>query len=130
MSVPQPEKDALRKPGYKGLTRLRNACGWSLAGLASAWRFEEAFRVEVVLSAILAPVGLWLGEGGVEKALLMTSLLLVLAVELVNSSVESVVDRIGAEDHVLSKRAKDIGSAAVFVALANVAVVWGLVLAF
>lgn len=130
MNVPDGERDALRKPGYKGLTRLRNACGWSLAGLASAWRFEEAFRVEVVLCVILAPLGLWLGEGGVEKALLLTSLLLVLAVELLNSSVESVVDRIGAEDHVLSKRAKDIGSAAVFVALVNVAVVWGLVLAF
>ncbi|MDZ7751480.1 MAG: diacylglycerol kinase [Gammaproteobacteria bacterium] len=130
MNVPDGERDALRKPGYKGLTRLRNACGWSLAGLISAWRFEEAFRVEVVLSAILVPLGLWLGEGGVEKALLLTSLLLVLAVELVNSSVESVVDRISNEHHVLSKRAKDIGSAAVFVALVNVAVVWGLVLAF
>ena len=124
------EQDALRKPPYTGIVRLLNAARWSLAGLVSAWRFEEAFRVEVVLFALLAPLGLWLGDGGLEKALLVASLMLVLIVELVNSSVESVVDRISAEQHILSKRAKDIGSAAVMVTLAQVVLVWVLVLAF
>ncbi len=124
------EQDALRKPPYTGIVRLLNAARWSLAGLVSAWRFEEAFRVEVVLFALLAPLGLWLGDGGLEKALLVASLMLVLIVELVNSSVESVVDRISAEQHILSKRAKDIGSAAVMVTLAHVVLVWVLVLAF
>lgn len=130
MNAREREKEALCKPGYKGMLRLWNACCWSAAGLVSAWRYEEAFRLEVVLCVILAPIGLWLGDGGVEKALLLSSLLAVLAVELVNSALESVVDRVGTEPHVLSKRAKDIGSTAVAVALVNVVVVWVLVLVF
>jgi len=99
--------------GKTGLRRLMNAAGYSLSGLAAAARHEDAFRQELVLSAILVPLGLWLGHGGVERALLVGSVLLVLIVELLNSAVEATVDRVSLEDHSLAKRAKDIGSAAV-----------------
>jgi diacylglycerol kinase (ATP) len=111
-----------------GLTRLFNAAGYSWAGLCAAWRHEAAFRQELLLLALFGPAGLWLGEGGVEKALLLGSLLLVVIVELLNSAVEAVVDRTGAEHHVLSGRAKDLGSAAVLVSLLLAGSVWGLVL--
>lgn len=100
----------------------------SLAGLGSAWRHEMAFRMEVVLFVLLAPLAIWLGETGAERAVLFGSLVLVLLAELVNSAVEAVVDRISDERHHLSKRAKDQGSAAVFVCLVNVPISWGLVL--
>ena len=105
------------------------ALGWSLAGLASAWRHEMAFRMEVILFIVLAPLAIWLGETPAERAVLFGVLVLVLVVELVNSAVEAAVDRISDERHHLSKRAKDQGSAAVFVCLVNVPVTWGLVLA-
>jgi len=105
------------------------ALGWSLAGLGSAWRHEMAFRMEVVLFVILAPSAIWLGETGTERAVLFGSLLLVLVAELVNSAVEAAVDRISDERHHLSKRAKDLGSAAVFVCLVNVPITWALILA-
>jgi len=108
--------------------RLFRAAGYSLAGLKAAWRSEAAFRQEVALCVVLVPLGLWLGEDGVARAALVGVLLLVLMVELVNSALESTIDRIGAERHPLSGKAKDIGSAAVFVALVNAAIVWGLVL--
>lgn len=108
--------------------RIINAARYSLLGLRAAFVHEAAFRQELALCVILVPLGYWLGHSGVERALLIGSVLLVLIVELLNSAVEAVVDRIGAERHDLSGRAKDIGSAAVFVALLNVAVVWGLVL--
>ena len=111
-----------------GLERVVKAAGYSWAGLKAAFRHEAAFRQEVALCVPLVPLGLWLGHTGIERALLVGCLLLVLIAELLNSAVESVVDRIGPEHHELSGRAKDIGSAAVFVALVNVAVVWGLVL--
>jgi diacylglycerol kinase (ATP) len=114
--------------GKTGLRRLLNAAGYSLSGLAAAARHEDAFRQELVLSAIMVPLGLWLGHGGVERALLVGSVLLVLIVELLNSAVEATVDRVSLEDHSLAKRAKDIGSAAVMLALVNVAVVWLLIL--
>jgi diacylglycerol kinase (ATP) len=123
------EGDLVKKSSGRGLVRLANAFRWSLAGFASALRHEEAFRQELALFVLLAPVGFWLGQGGVERALLVGSLLAVLVVELLNTAVESAVDRIGADHHLLSKRAKDLGSAAVFLALANVAVTWALVLA-
>ena len=114
--------------GKTGLQRLINATRYSLSGLAAAWRAEDAFRQEVLLAAVMVPLGLWLGTSGVERALLVGSVLLVLMVELVNSAVEATVDRGSLDDHSLAKRAKDIGSAAVMVSLVNVAVVWLLVL--
>ena len=114
--------------GKTGLQRVLNAARYSLEGFAAAARHEDAFRQELVLAAILVPLGLWLGNGGVERALLVGSVLLVLVVELLNSAVEATVDRVSLEDHLLAKRAKDLGSAAVMMSLVTVAAVWLLVL--
>lgn len=114
--------------GKTGLRRLVNATGYSIAGLAAAARHENAFRQELSLAAVLVPAGIWLGGGGVERALLVGSVLFVLVVELVNSAVEATVDRVSLDDHNLAKRAKDLGSAAVMLSLLNVWVVWLLVL--
>lgn len=114
--------------GKTGLTRVWNAFHYSMAGLAAAYRNEDAFRQEVWLAAVLLPLALWLPVGAVGKALMIGSVLLVIIVELVNSGLEATVDRISLEHHHLAKRAKDIGSAAVFVALLNVVAVWSLVL--
>ncbi len=114
--------------GKTGLQRLINATRYSLEGFAAAARHEDAFRQELLLAAVLVPLGLWLGDGGVERALLAGSVLLVLVVELLNSAIEATVDRVSLEDHRLAKRAKDIGSAAVMMSLATVAAVWLLVL--
>lgn len=114
--------------GKTGLTRVWNAFHYSMAGLAAAYRNEDAFRQEVWLAAVLLPLALWLPVGAVGKALMIGSVLLVIIVELVNSGLEATVDRISLEHHHLAKRAKDIGSAAVFVALINVVAVWSLVL--
>ncbi len=111
-----------------GLRRLIDATRYSLAGLAAAARHETAFRQELVLAAVLVPLGLWLGASGIERALLAGSVLLVLVVELLNSALETAVDRVSLEDHDLSRRAKDLGSAAVMLALVNAAIVWLLVL--
>ena len=100
----------------------------SYIGLTAAYRNEEAFRQELLLSLVLFPVACWLGDNNVERALLAGSLLLLLIVELLNTAVEVVVNRIGIERHELSGRAKDLGSAAVFMAIANTAAVWLLVL--
>jgi diacylglycerol kinase (ATP) len=112
-----------------GAARLVNATRYSLDGLAAALRHEEAFRLELILAAILLPLGLWLGNDGIERALLVGSVLTVLAVELLNSAVEAVVDRASPEQHELAKRAKDYGSAAVMIALATAGAVWLLLLA-
>ena len=112
----------------KGWRRLVNAASYSWAGLQAAWRHEEAFRQEGLLCAALVPVALWLGGNAVERALLIGSLLLVVIVELLNSSIEAAIDRISLERHELSGRAKDLGSAAVFVALLNATIVWLLIL--
>ncbi len=114
----------------KGLRRLLNAMRWTLLGFRSTFKHEEAFRQEVYLCLVMIPLGLWLGETGVERALLVGPLLIVLIVELMNSAIESVVDRISTDHHKLSGRAKDQGSAAVFVSLALVALCWVLVLFF
>jgi diacylglycerol kinase (ATP) len=111
-----------------GIRRLVNALGWSVKGLRATFKHEEAFRQEVYLLFVLAPLGLWLGNDYVERALLVAPLLIVLIVELLNSAVESVVDRISDEQHKLSGRAKDQGSAAVLISLLLVALCWGLVL--
>ena len=119
----------MAKPGNTGIKRIFNAFFYSLAGLKAAWKNEAAIRQETILLIILAPCALWLGEDAISRALLLGSLLLVLIVELINSSVEAVVDRIGSEHHELSGRAKDIGSAAVLIAILNVLIIWGLFLA-
>jgi diacylglycerol kinase (ATP) len=113
---------------HKGWRRLVNATGYSWAGLKAAWRNEEAFRQEALLCVALTPLALWLGDSAVERALLIGSLLLIAIVELLNTGIEAAIDRIGPERHELSGRAKDIGSAAVFVALLNAGVVWLLIL--
>lgn len=114
--------------GKTGLRRLLNAAHYSMSGLAAAARHEDAFRMELALALFLAPLALWLGDNGVERALLIGSLLLVLVVELLNSAIEATVDRISLEDHRLAKRAKDIGSAAVMLSLLAAGSVWLLVL--
>jgi diacylglycerol kinase (ATP) len=119
---------AMQSENNVGIRRLINAMRWTVRGLKSTYRHEEAFRQEVLLFFVLAPLGLWLGHNGVERALLVGPLLIVLIVELLNSAVESVVDRISTDRHKLSGRAKDQGSAAVFVSLALVALCWVLVL--
>jgi diacylglycerol kinase (ATP) len=112
----------------KGLKRVLNATIYSAQGFKAAFQNEAAFRQEFALALVLFPIGLWLGQTGLDKALLVSVLLLVLIVELLNSGIEAAIDRVGLEHHELSKRAKDIGSAAVFVSLLNVIVVWSLVL--
>ena len=114
--------------GGTGLPRALNATRYSLAGLAAAARHEDAFRQELILVVLLAPLALWLGDTGVERALLIGSLILVLIVELLNSAVEATVDRISFENHRLAKRAKDIGSAAVMLSLANAGLIWLLII--
>lgn len=114
--------------GKSGLRRVWNAFHYSLDGLKAAWRHEDAFRQEAVLGAFLILVGLWLGESGVEKALLVGSVVFALIVEILNSAIEATVDRISLEDHELAKRAKDLGSAAVLLALLLTLIVWGFVL--
>lgn len=99
-----------------------------MQGLRAAWLHESSFRLEVYLFVILAPIGWWLGGSGVERALLIGSMLLVLSIELLNSAVEAVIERYGPEHHELAGRAKDMGSAAVFVLMMNVLLVWGAIL--
>ncbi len=115
--------------GKTGLRRVWNALFYSAAGFRAAYRHEDAFRQEVLLAAFMIPLALFLpATGGIGKALMIGSVLLVLVVELLNSAIEATVDRISLDSHQLAKRAKDIGSAAVFVSLVNVIAVWGLVL--
>lgn len=124
--MPRPLNPEL--PKHTGITRLFKAIGHSRAGLASAYRSEAAFRQEVWLAAILIPAALLVDVGLLERTLLIGSLLLVMIVELLNSGIEAVVDRISLERHELSKHAKDVGSAAVLLALINLAGVWASVL--
>lgn len=114
--------------GKTGLRRLINAFGYSMNGLATAFRVEDAFRQEVLLASVLIPLALWFDVSGIERAMLIASVMFVLVVELLNSAVEATVDRVSLDSHSLAKRAKDIGSAAVFVALVNAAAIWALVL--
>lgn len=110
--------------GKTGLRRLLNAARYSTEGFVSAYRHEDAFRKEVLIAAVLIPLACWLDVTGVERALMIASVLLVLIVELLNSAVEAAVDRVSFENHRLAKRAKDIGSAAVCLALVSVGAVW------
>lgn len=111
-----------------GVAHFKSAFGWSMRGFYAAFKYESAFRQEAFLSLILVPLGLYLGITAVERALLVGSVLLVLIVELLNSSVEAAIDRIGLERHELSGRSKDLGSAAVFMACFFVVCIWGVIL--
>jgi diacylglycerol kinase (ATP) len=111
-----------------GLKRLRNALFYSLDGFAAAFKYEDAFRLEVLLALILIPLAFSMHIGAIGKALMIASVLLVLIVELLNSAIEAITDRVSLENHVLAKRAKDFGSAAVMLSVINVVVVWMLVL--
>ncbi len=128
--VPQSKHLAAASPfkGKTGIRRLVNAFGYSLQGFSAAFKHEDAFRQEVFLALVLIPLAVYLGDSPVERALMIASVLLVLIVELLNSAIEAAVDHTSIERHPLAKQAKDIGSAAVFIALIIVAVVWGLVL--
>jgi len=120
--------DALESPhkGRRGVRRLVNAFFYSLSGLTLAFRHESAFRQEIALSAVLIPAACLIDVTPTERVLLIGSVLLVLIVELLNSSVEAAIDRIGLDAHRLSKRAKDLGSAAVLVALTMLGITWAL----
>jgi diacylglycerol kinase (ATP) len=119
-----PEEESQFK-GKTGLRRIWNALHYSLAGLRAAYACENAFRQETLLAAILIPLSFFLPVTWTGRALMISSVLLVLIVELVNSAIEAIVDRVSLERHPLSKRAKDVGSAAVLLALLNVLAVWG-----
>ena len=114
--------------GKTGLKRIWNALFYSLDGFAAAFKYEDAFRLEVLLALILIPLAFSMHISGIGKALLIASVLLVLIVELLNSAIEAITDRVSLENHVLAKRAKDFGSAAVMLSVINVVVVWLLVL--
>lgn len=115
----------MAKPGATGITRIINATGYSMKGLKSAWINEAAFRQELMLILLLMPLAFWIGDTLNQILLLIVISWLVVIVEILNSAIEAVVDRVGSEHHELSGRAKDLGSAAVFVALALNALVWG-----
>lgn len=114
--------------GTSSLTRLVKATQFSWKGLKAAYSNEQAFRQEVYLSIVLIPLALYLGENGLERALLISVVLLILVIELLNSGIEAIVDRVSTDHHELSGRAKDIGSAAVLLALINAVIVWALIL--
>lgn len=118
----------MAKPGKTGLTRIIHAYGYSMQGIRAALKHEAAFRQEMLLAIILIPLAFFITQDTVKLALLISTPLLVLVVEILNSAIEAVVDRFGEEHHELSGRAKDMGSAAVFFSLLIVAVVWGLIL--
>jgi len=109
--------------------RIFKAARWSMQGLQAAWLHESSFRLEVCLFLVLAPLGWWLGDTAVERVLLVGSMLLVLGIELLNSAIEAVIERYGAEFHPIAGRAKDMGSAAVFVLMLNVLLTWGAIVA-
>ena len=110
--------------GKQGLTRLINALGYSRDGLAAAWKNEAAFREEVLLAIVAIPLAIVLGHTGVDRALMIGAILLILIVEILNSGLEAVVDKASPEKHELAKRAKDMGSAAVLLSLVNAVVIW------
>lgn len=115
--------------GFRGDPRqLWNSFRWSMKGLYAGWRHEASFRLEALLAIVLLPLGLWLGNGALEKLALVTPILLVLSAELLNSAIEAVVDKVSPEFHELAGRAKDMGSAAVFLLLVLVVLSWGLIL--
>jgi diacylglycerol kinase (ATP) len=112
----------------RGPRQIWQALIWSLKGLREGWRVEASFRLEVILCLILFPLGLWLGHGAIEKALLAGSLLPVLAAEMLNSGLEAIVDKLWPGQDPIAGRAKDMGSAAVFLLMVNVLLIWGIIL--
>lgn len=112
----------------RGPRQIWLALIWSLKGLREGWRVEASFRLEVVLLVILFPLGLWLGHGAIEKALLAGSLLPVLAAEMLNSGLEALVDKLWPQRHEMAGRANDMGSAAVFLLMVNMLVIWTIIL--
>jgi diacylglycerol kinase (ATP) len=124
------KKQVMESPhkGKTGLRRLINAFRYSCAGIVEAYRNEDAFRQEVLLAAIMLPIAFFVHTSAIGRAMMIGSVLLLLIVELVNSAIEATVDRISLDDHRLAKRAKDIGSAAVLLAILNMLLVWILVL--
>ena len=126
--MPQDIQDATELKGVGGLRRVVNAGGYSMAGLAAAWRHESAFRQLCMMNLVLLPLAFWFDVSRSERALLVMTPLLCLIVELLNSAIEAVVDRVSLELHPLSKNAKDMGSAAQFMALTLAALVWAIVL--
>ena len=129
-SLETPPNEHAESPykGKTGLVRVWTAFRYSLDGLRAAFRHEDAFRQEVMLAALMIPLALLMPASGLGKALMIASVMLVMIVELLNSAIEAAIDRISLDRHMLSKRAKDIGSAAVMLSLLNVLIVWGLVL--
>ena len=124
MSIPPPTSPANAQKNRKGLNRVWHAAGYSIEGLKAGWH-ETAFRQEALAALVLVPLAFWLGKSWVEVALLAGSVVIVMIVELLNTGIETAIDRIGPEWHDLSKRAKDMGSAAQLLGLINLAVVWG-----
>ncbi len=118
---------SMGKTGTTGVRRILHATRYSAQGFVHAWRHEAAFRQELALTVVMLPLALWIGRNVYEVLLLSATLLLVLIVELLNSAIEATVDRVGQEHHELSGRAKDLGSAAVFLSLMLVGVTWGTV---
>ena len=116
------------KPGNTGIARIIRAFGFSMKGLQAAWQHEAAFRQELLLTVVLVPLAFVIAETMLQLALLLSTLFIVLITEIINSAIEAVVDRISSEQHELAGRAKDLGSAAVFLALVMTTVVWGLVI--
>jgi diacylglycerol kinase (ATP) len=114
--------------GKTGLRRLINAFGYSMAGFKAAYQHEDAFRMEVLLAIVLIPLAFYLGDSATARVMMLASVFLAVIVELVNSAIEATVDHTSLEKHMLAKRAKDIGSAAVLLSLINLAVVWGLLI--
>ena len=122
------QESAAGLKGKKGLIRLWNALGYSRAGIAAAWQNEAAFRQEILLAIVAVPLAFYFGKSGVERALLLGSILLILIVEILNSALEAVVDKASPEKNELAKRAKDMGSAAVLFSLLNAATIWACLL--
>lgn len=118
----------MNKPGRSGLSRILDASRYSYKGLRAAWQHEEAFRQEAMLAIVLLPMAFWLGEGATQQGLLITTVVLVVVVELINSAIEAAIDRIGTDRHPLSGQAKDIGSAAVMMSLLLCLCTWTLVI--
>lgn len=112
----------------RGPRQIWRAFVWSMKGLRAGWHVEASFRLEVILFVVLFPIGLWLGHGAIEKALLAGCLLPVLAAEMLNSGLEALVDKLWPERHDMAGRAKDMGSAAVFLLMVNMLVIWGVIL--
>ncbi len=111
----------------RGIQRIINAFKYTFAGLKSAWIHEEAFRQEIVILIFVIPLGMWIGASSTQRAILIGFYLIIPLTELLNSSIEATVDRIGEEHHALSGRAKDLGSAAVFLSICTAVIIWGLI---